>query len=364
MDCVHIPSIDYGEFSKRIQSKTMNPRMPVNGTFDITSRCNLRCVHCYIQGINFGDELTYQEICNILDQIADEGCLWLLITGGEPLVRPDFTDIYKYAKGKGLFITLFTNGTLLTPEIADFLADLPPFAIEISLYGMSSDTYESITGVPGSFERCLRGIELLRERNLYLRLKSMIFPANYHELKEMKHYADSMSVPFRFDCMINAKLDGSMEPAKFRLSPDKIVALDFISEEWVKEWHDFIDRFGNVTANDYLYNCGAGLNNFHIDSTGHLGVCAISREPRYDLRRGTFHDGFYNAISDVRAKKRTQHSECQTCELISICPQCPAWGQLEHGDPEAKVEFLCQVTHLRVAALQNHKRPQTETKHR
>jgi radical SAM protein with 4Fe4S-binding SPASM domain len=353
MDCINVPSINYGEFSKRLQSKTLNPRMPVNGTIDITSRCNLRCVHCYIQGTCFGDELTYPEICHILDQITEEGCLWLVITGGEPLTRSDFKDIYKYAKGKGLFITLFTNGNLLTPEIADFLADLPPFAIEISLYGMSQHTYEGVTGVTGSFERCLRGIKLVHERGLYLRLKSMVFPSNYHELKEMRQFADNMGVPFRFDCMINARLDGSMAPAEYRLSPDKIVALDFISDKWVKEWQDFIDRFGGMKASNSLYNCGAGLNNFHIDSTGHLGVCAVSREPGYDLRCGTFHDGFFNAILEVRAKKRTRYSECQTCESIGICPQCPAWGQLEHGDPEAKVDFLCQVTRLRVAALRD-----------
>ena len=145
MDCAHIPSIEYGEFSKRIHEKSIDSRMPVVGTFDITSRCNLKCIHCYINGTCSGNELTYQEICDILDQIADEGCLWLVITGGEPLMRPDFMDIYRYAKNKGIFVTLFTNGTLITPEIADFLAEFPPFAIEISLYGMSSISYEKVT---------------------------------------------------------------------------------------------------------------------------------------------------------------------------------------------------------------------------
>jgi radical SAM protein with 4Fe4S-binding SPASM domain len=353
MDCVHIPSIDYGEFSKRLHGKALDSRIPVNGIFDITSRCNLRCVHCYIQGVNLGEDLTFQEICNILDQIADEGCLWLLITGGEPLVRPDFKDIYQYAKRKGMFVTLFTNGTLLTPEIADFLAELAPFAIEITLYGMSAETYESVTGVPGSFERCRRGIELLLERNLYLRLKSMIFSTNRSDLEAMKQYAESIGVPFRFDCALNARLDGSLEPTKLRLSPEDIVALDLADEERVKEIRIFFDRFSHVPASDRLYTCGAGLNSFHISSTGRLGVCGVSREPGYDLRRGSFHDGFYHAFAEVRARKRTRYSQCQTCELKGVCSQCPAWGLLEHGDPEAKVDFLCQLTHLRVAALRD-----------
>jgi radical SAM protein with 4Fe4S-binding SPASM domain len=361
MNCGHIPSIYYDEFTQRMKKKVTGSRTPVVGSFDVTSRCNLRCVHCYIQGTTSEDDLTYQEICHILDQITEEGCLWLLVTGGEPLSRPDFQDIFRYIKRKGILITLFTNGTLITPAIADFLAEYPPYAVEITLYGMTADTYERVTGIPGSFERCQRGIELLRERNLYLRLKSMILSINRHELAEMKRYADNLGVTFRHDCMINAKLDGSMEPVKLRLSPHDIVALDMIDEKHIKAWHEYFDRFGSVPANDNLYTCSAGVNSFHISSTGRLDLCAVSRKPDYDLRRGTFHDGFYNAIPDLRAKKRTRYSECQTCDLLGICEQCPAWGQLEHGDPEAKVDFLCQVTKLRAAALKDALRIQAET---
>lgn len=178
----------------------------------------------------------------------------------------------------------------------------------------------------------------------------------------MKQYAEHIGVPFRFDCMINAKLDGSLEPAKLRLSPQDIVALDIADEKRVQAWHDFIDKFGTVPASDRVYTCGAGLNNFHISATGRLGVCTVSREPGYDLRRGTFHDGFYNVFPSVRSRKRQRYSECQTCELKGICAQCPAWGQLEHGDPEAKVDFICQVAHLRIAALRDIQHIPAETK--
>jgi radical SAM protein with 4Fe4S-binding SPASM domain len=356
MDCPHIPSIEYGEFSRRLHSRSLDSRIPVDGSFEITSLCNLKCVHCYIQGTGSTNELTYPEICRILDQIAEEGCLWLLLTGGEPLVRPDFMDIYSYAKKKGIFITLFTNGTLVTPEIADFLAELPPFAVEISLYGMTPETYEKVTGVPGSFERCKRGIELLQERNLFLRLKSMVLTTNKHELRDMKRYAESIGAPFRFDCMVNARLDGSLDPVKYRLSPEEIVALDFIDDKQSQSWHDFYNRYHTVPDSDFLFNCGAGVNSFHISPTGRLGICSVMNEPDYDLRQGSFHDGFYNAFPAVRARRYTKDTECRTCDMKGICLQCPAWGQLEHGDPEAKVDFLCQVTRLRVAAIQEARR--------
>ncbi len=362
MDCIHIPSTDYSEFSKRIFDKSTELRIPVSGSIDITSRCNLRCIHCYIQGTCLEDDLTYQEICDIIDQVVDEGCMWLLITGGEPLMRPDFKDIYKYAKSKGMIITLFTNGTMITTEIANFLAEYPPFSVEITLYGMTAATYEKVTGIPGSFEHCIRGIELLRERKLHLQLKSIIIKTNRHELQKMKRYATSIQVPFKYDCMINAKLDGSLDPVELRLSPEEIIALDQADVERFKELQEFERQFGNMPECDDLYTCGAGVNNFHISSTGLLSVCIVSREPAYDLRRGTFHEGFYQAIPELRARKRTRYSECQACELKGMCEQCPAWGQLEHGDPEAKVDFLCQVTKLKVAAVRNAQCIQADTK--
>ena len=118
-------------------------------------------------------ELTYEEHCRLLDEITEAGCLWLLYTGGEIFARKDFLDIYTYAKQKGLLIGLFTNGTLITPKIADHLAEWRPFMIEITLYGRTRETYEQLTGIPGSYDRCMRGIRLLMERGLPLALKTV-----------------------------------------------------------------------------------------------------------------------------------------------------------------------------------------------
>ena len=128
MDCPHIPLTPYSEFSLRLHEKVADQRIPIAGSLEITERWNLRCAHCYINlpagdQVARKDELTTAEIQNILDQIVDQGCLWLLLTGGEPFLRPDFLDTYSYAKQKGLLLTLFTNGTTLTPRIADHLAD-------------------------------------------------------------------------------------------------------------------------------------------------------------------------------------------------------------------------------------------------
>jgi MoaA/NifB/PqqE/SkfB family radical SAM enzyme len=164
MECPHIPNISYAQFGEQLYNSAVTKRIPITGSFELTFRCNLRCVHCYCNlPPNDQDaiekELTTEEVFDIFDQIAEAGCLWLLITGGEPLLRKDFLEIYTYAKKKGFIITLFTNGTLITEEIADYLKEWPPNKVEITLYGVTSETYERVTGISGSFKRCKRGIK-------------------------------------------------------------------------------------------------------------------------------------------------------------------------------------------------------------
>ena len=175
MDCPTWPELDLGALTQEQLARLAGRRYPFSGSFELTERCNLRCGHCYINQpagsrAARARELTTSQVTGILDQIADAGCLYLLLTGGEALLRPDFEEIYLYAKRKGLLLTLFTNGTLLTPRLADFLAEWRPYALEITVYGATQDIYERVTGVPGSYAACMRGIELALARRLPLSL--------------------------------------------------------------------------------------------------------------------------------------------------------------------------------------------------
>ena len=356
MECPHIPELKYGELGRRLLKKIAGQRIPINGSLELTLRCNLKCAHCYVahghNGISGQTELTYGEICGILDQIVDEGCLWLLLTGGEPLLRPDLLDIYIYAKRKGLLVTLFTNGTLITPRIADYLAEWRPFVVEITLYGRTQETYERITGIPGSHAHCMRGIDLLLERGVPLKLKTMLMTLNKHELWDIKAYAESLGVQFYFDPMLNGGRDGSRAPITFRLLPEEVVQFDLADANRLEEWQAFCDRYRGVRADDrYLYVCGAGLHSFHIDPYSKLSACLISHVPSYDLRQGSFHEGWREFLSQVRYQRPREDYHCNRCELLPLCGQCPGWAQLEHGDPEKPVEYLCQVAHLRAEAF-------------
>ena len=297
----------------------------------------------------------------MLDELAEMGCLWLLFTGGEIFARHDFLEIYNHAKKRGMLITLFTNGTLITERIADALAENPPFTIEITLYGRTKATYESLTGIPGSFEKCIRGIHLLLERKLPLKLKTVALTINKHEIQSMKRFAEELGCEFKFDPMINPRIDCSSSPLAVRLTPEDIVALDLEDPKRVAEWRrlamDFPVPEPPPGETPEVYDCGGGVNSFAIDPYGDLSICVLSHFDRYNVRDGSVREGWEKFLRRVRDKKISRYTKCTSCQLKSLCGSCAANAELENGDPEAPVDFLCKTAHLRAEVFDVAVRP-------
>jgi len=356
-----LETLDYASWSLGVKQRVGARRVPLAGTIELTRRCNNHCRHCY-NNLPAADpralagELRTNELSRIMDEAAVAGCVWLLLTGGEIFLRPDFREIYTHAKQSGLLVTLFTNGTLITPELADFLAAQRPFSIEITLYGATRETYERVTGTPGAFGRCLRGIGHLRDRGLPLKLKATVSALNRHETREMKRLAeDDLGLPFRFDALLNARCDGLPGPLDVRLAPEQVVQLDLADPERAEALREFARRRRGHGAGEKdggsLYPCGGGAHSFAIDPCGRLRACAISPEAGYDLRSGSFEEGWGRFLARLRERRIDRDTKCLACSLKELCGMCPANGELECGDPQQPVDFLCRVAHLRAQAL-------------
>ncbi len=355
-----IETQSYADFSRIVHDQVNPLRIPVNGTIEITNRCPLECAHCYNNlpmgdGAARGRELSTEDHKRLLDELFDVGCLWLLYTGGEIFARADFLEIYRYAHDKGFLITLFTNATMITDRIADFLAEHPPFDLEVTLYGRTKATYESLTGIPGSFEKCLRGINLILQRNLPLKLKTVALTINKHEIAAMKKFAADLGVEFKFDPMVNPRIDCSSSPLAVRLTPADIVSLDLDDAERVSEWRRLAIDCAPVLPEEaearMLYECGGGVNSFAIDPYGDMSICVLSHFDRYNVREGTVREGWEQFLRKVRTRKISRVTKCTRCALKSLCGSCAANAELETGDPEAPVDFLCKTAHLRAAVF-------------
>ena len=322
MDSLAIATVNEKEFGRQLSAKLKGQRFPLYGQWELTCRCNLRCVMCYTDCFNTPDrlrqELSFHEIIRIMDEIHEAGCLELTLTGGEPLARKDFLDIYAHAKQKGFLVTVFTNGTLLTEKIANYWVHYPPSMIEISLHGMTAWSFERITQGPGSYERCLEGIRLTLERHLPLTLKTTGMTVNRDEILMIKAYVERLggdrrdSVRYKFGSDIRPMLDGSEDALQYQLPVQDVIAIEQADPEFQAERARQDRQMGeHVKQGGSL--CGGELYTFHIDAYGQLQLCSNNRRQSYDLRRGSFQEGFYKVLPQFPCPNKAL-----TPELIRI----------------------------------------------
>jgi radical SAM protein with 4Fe4S-binding SPASM domain len=359
MPCEQSHWLSDGEYWSRFAKKIDQLRIPFSGGIDLTRQCNLNCLHCYarVGGKNqmrSGPELNADQWKKILDEITATGCLHLLITGGEPLLRKDFSAIYTHAKKNGLLVTVFSNGTLVTEKTVELFAGLPPKAVEITLYGASAETYEAITGSKGAYERCLQGIEKLLSRQIRVKLKSVLLTLNLHEYAAMEALAGQYGTDFRLDTAVFPGFNGDQTPLKLRVTPEQAVEKELADPKKIEAWRDFLHRFQGVLFTDDLYQCGAGVSTFHIDPYGGLQPCLMVSNPRYDLLRGSFRTGWFEVMPTIRGKKIGAAYACKQCQERLLCGYCPGFFELENGAEDVRSEYLCATGKLRFEKISHH----------
>jgi radical SAM protein with 4Fe4S-binding SPASM domain len=358
MDCNQTDWLSNKEYLQQFNRKVAEQRIPLSGSIDLTHRCNLKCVHCYlgdktkIQG-NGKKELSTAQWISIIDQITEAGCLNLLITGGEPLLREDFAEIFTHARTNGLLVTVFTNGTLITGEILELFENMPPRAVEISLYGATVATYEKITGIKGSYKKCLNGIQSFLGHGINLKLKTILMTLNRHEFYDIENMAKTFGVKFRFDAAIFPCFNGDKTPIELRVSPEEVIEKEFSDGDRSKQWKDFFERMQGVSVPDTFYHCGAGLTSFHVDPYGRLQPCLMVINLGYDLLKGSFAKGWQDVMPRIRQKKAGTAFVCNRCEKMTLCGFCPGFFELENGTEDIYSEYLCEMGGYRFKKIQS-----------
>jgi radical SAM protein with 4Fe4S-binding SPASM domain len=337
---------------------------------EVTARCNSNCRHCYInlpaddQSAKHS-ELSLEEIGDIADQAVSMGALWCLITGGEPLLRTDFPEIYLLLKRKGLLVSVFTNATLITSDHIQLFRKYPPRDVEVTVYGVTEATYERVSRNAGSFLSFVRGLDLLLKNGISVRLKTMALHSNLHELPEIARFCREKTKDyFRFDPFLHLRFDG--DPVRNgtilseRLTPEEIVNLERSDPERFESLEKRCDRlivpaFSNTICN-HLFHCGTGQGSFAVSYDGRFRLCSSLWHPdcMYDLRKGSLSDAWHGLVPKVRDMRSDTNAfleTCRVCPLINLCMWCPAHAHLETGELDAPVDYFCKVAHARAEAL-------------
>lgn len=355
-------------------NKLRAARAPLSFEVELTARCNNDCRHCYIN-LPPGDlaaktaELSAAEILDLAEQATGLGAVWCALTGGEPLLRDDFEQIFMGLKRLGLLVGVLTNACLVTPSHAEMFKRYPPRDVEVTVYGATPQTYEAVTRRPGSFAAFERGLALLVDAGVKVRLKAMALRSNLHEFDLISRFCrDCTEDYYRFDPLLHLRFDGdpvrNAEIRSERLSPAEVAALEQADEQRrgaLLRSCAAGDRLGpdfEQRTCDHLFHCGAGESSLTIGHDGTFRLCGALcySGTVYDLRRGTLREAWREwvpRVRDLRSSNPGFLENCRRCALIDLCLWCPAHAALESGALDEWVEYFCEVAHARAEALRH-----------
>ncbi len=333
--------------------------------FELTERCNNNCSHCYINLAAEDREARRREldlatISHLLEEAACLGCEQVRFTGGEPLLRDDFVDIYLYAKKLRFKTQIFTNGILISRNLAKAFHETPPGdIIQISLYGYDSKSYETITRVPGSFRAAMAGIDLLSEYGIPFSINPVTLPLTKDNLQAFEVWKASNSTLNVVQPLVTtlhhrcrgADLEHSRRIQRFRISAATQLELEARTgrEKYILEQKRFCASYCAVRG-DRLFRCGAGIKRGCVDAYGKFQMCLLLRHPDtvYDLTNGTMTDALRNFFPKIRERKANHPlflERCSRCFLNDLCEQCPAVSWMEFRILDGWLEYFCEYTH-------------------
>jgi MoaA/NifB/PqqE/SkfB family radical SAM enzyme len=278
----------YKNLTKRISQKGA---FPYSVMFEITERCNLGCKFCYLGRMkNTESDMPIKKVFNLIDQLEEAGCMEVILLGGEPLIRKDFSRIYKYIKQKGMLVTIWTNGTLITPRIADLFKKYLPHHLRISIYAGSYEGYEKIAGNGDAFKLLKRDLMLLKKRNVYFSLRTVLTKLNFSEFENMKEFAESLGVKFWARTCITSTASREFNPKKFKVTPEQIDILKTKFEKYIP-WK-FEERSRKKLEKQGCNGC------LHIANDGHLLACVLYRKRyNYDLEKMSLREAWQKRLS-------------------------------------------------------------------
>lgn len=338
--------------------KAYMSRVPINGSLELLPLCNMNCDMCYVrlskeEMDQKGRLRTKDEWLSLAKQMKDAGTLFLLLTGGEPLLFPEFKQLYIELQKMGMILTINTNGTLINEEWTDFFAQYKPRRINITLYGADDQAYEKLCHYKGGFEKTIHAIKLLRERDVDVKINGSITSKNEEDIKRI------LDIAAKYDAAVN--LDTYMYPAsrernkpfdeQSRMHPKEAAIAKYLileyqwGEDALEEYKRYVvNAVENYDPKQYGYNrkmsCLAGNCSFTINWQGMMRPCVMQSEPQANV----FQEGFVQSWEKVSTKTQEIliNEECVSCKYRPICNTCAAAALLETGDYEGIPQYICE----------------------
>lgn len=362
---------------EKLSRQASNKRIPLNGAFELTSRCNFNCRMCYIHehchGFNKTDgELDKDQWIRLASDAHDAGMLNLILTGGEIFLRKDFEEIYENLAGMGFNITLYTNASLIDSKRAKWLGRIPPNTLEITLYGASAETYEKVCGNGNAYADVIKAIDLLLAEGINIELKTTVIEENLDDYNVMAEFSFKRGMPLGIVDYLFPARSSLKTPNSCRLTPDKLI--DFREKVFdtnrrlynmyskgapSKETLDCRNRLADELSKlppepkraENAFGCNAGSSDFWITWDGRMLPCGAMEEPVFL----PLEIGFINAWRKLteECSRIPRCRECMSCENLDYCIVCPAKLKNETGNYDKPAPYLCELARISREKFQN-----------
>jgi len=334
-------SQDGTKIFEALREQATQKQIPLVVHFDLTYRCSLRCLHCYLTGGEKWFECTLDEVKDILDQLAEAGSLYLTLSGGEIFLRDDFSEIMSHARKLHFAVRLLTNGVLIDGEKASEIAEWHPEMVAFSVYSLNPSTHDAITRENGSLAKTLGAIRALKEKDVPLKISSVLMKSNIDDYRRLHSFAKELEAQFQADYRITPRIDGSQKPLKFHIGDQEVMRVlsdPIFSREYEPDpAQGYSGIFNSIP-------CGAGHMSCYISPSGVVTPCIQVPIACGSLLKETFSD-IWNvspALEAFRSIRFSDMPKCANCELFAYCRPCPGLNLVETGSITTPPQRVCK----------------------
>ena len=352
------------QLTEYLYRKASRARIPLSGTFELSPVCNFACKMCYVRKtakeVREHDRpiLKLEDWRRIAAEAREQGMLYLLLTGGEPFLWPDFWTLYEELVDMGMLVSINTNGSLIDESAIERLKRRPPRRINITLYGACDETYRQLCGTGDVFSKVHRAVQGLKEAGIAVKLNCSLTPQNAEDAEAIIDYAarNDLMLSLTAYMLPPIRRDPSMVGINERFTPEETAEhrlrcyrLQFGEEKYRRYLADI--RSGSIEPPgleegcsdpmDGRVRCRAGKATFWVTWDGWMTPCGMMPEPKVDLTQLEFSDAWRQLVK-LTGESRLS-GVCDKCPNEKLCHPCAAMALAETGTLSGIPQYLCRM---------------------
>ena len=356
---------DANPLEKRLVNKANEARIPITANFELTPTCNLHCDMCFIRMEHsavqaMGGVRTLEEWLDTARQLKEMGTLFILLTGGEPMLYPHFKELYTALREMGFILTINTNGTLIDEEIIKMFQRLKPRRVNVTLYGANNETYQKLCRSPHGFDQCMKGLELLKSHNIDTKMNLSIVKENVHEYPQLLEIARQLDIPAEVNSYMFSCTRSTCQPPRnikaMRVDAQQagLTQIEYLRYKKGQEFKRYVQQItqalqqGVHTSFDMGLDCRAGKSSCWFDWRGPLTPCCMMEEPAIMLKGTTLQEAWKQLVTICQSLPK--HTECNGCSLRMICDICYA-AACHEKKACGTLNYMCEMTHSKKEAI-------------